>query len=111
MARMWVVARYEDEGEHDSLRNQADELRKEGESGFFFLLEDNNPILANSKRLAEYSYLLSLFLHTQPQYYDGESFILDIDSHQFSGDSEISQYVPLSFLHFGMVACPHLMIQ
>ena len=102
MARMWIVARYDDEGEKQNLKVEANELREEGHSNFFFLLDDENPLVKNPERLSEYSYLMSLFIHTEISDYYGSSFILDTNSNQFDEDSEISRFLPLSFLYFGM---------
>ncbi|WP_017299377.1 hypothetical protein [Nodosilinea nodulosa] len=91
MARMWIVVRYDDEGEHEGLRHRADQLIKEGQSNLFFLLEEQNPIIKNSKIVADYSYLMSLFIHTQNQDYYGQSFVLDFDSHQFNNGRDANK--------------------
>ena len=102
MARMWVVARYDDLGEIENLRQEAVEMRASGTSGFF-LLEDDHPIMANSKQLVEYSYLLSLLFHTEGQTYHGRSFVLDDATHQFEEDTESNRHVPLHFLTFAII--------
>lgn len=104
MARMWIVARYDDEGEEQNLKVAADELREEGRSNFFFLLDDENPLIKNSVHLSEYSYLMSLFIHTAIKDYYGSSFILDTNRSQFDEDSEVSRFLPLSFMYFGMAS-------
>jgi len=75
LAKMWVVARYDDEGQIQVLREEALELSEEGERGFF-LLEDDHPIVKNSKTLVNYSYLISLLIHMEGEEYFGKTFLL-----------------------------------
>ncbi len=82
MAKMWIVARYDDEGQHAYLEEEARRLREAGQFGFF-MLDENSPIERNSKQLVDYSYLLSLLTNTQDEDYTGLSFILDHSSNQF----------------------------
>ena len=100
MARMWVVARYDDEGQVEVERQQRKEYRDKGEA-VVALYEQEHPILKNSRRLAEYSYLLSLLTHTHPDEYTGYSFVLDSDPSQFGLD-EINTQLCLRFFMFGM---------
>ncbi len=76
LARMWIVARYNDEGLHETLRQEGKRLAEEGHVGFF-MLEDDNPIIKNSRQLLEYSHLISLLIHTSGELYEGKTFILD----------------------------------
>lgn len=46
LARMWIIARFDDEGEYERLRESAKEMREEGHFGFF-MLEKGNPIIDN----------------------------------------------------------------
>lgn len=100
IAKMWVIARYDDLGESEDLRNRKEELRGEGLTDFFFLLDDSNPIIANAKRLVHYSYLLSLFINTQNNY-DGSSFIANHETYSFD-PSEPYKYIPLFILNYGI---------
>lgn len=77
LARMWIVARYDDEGQHDAITQEGERLKEEGQRGFFFMLEEDNPILKKSRELLDYCHLVSLLIHTAQDYYEGRSFILD----------------------------------
>jgi DNA-binding helix-hairpin-helix protein with protein kinase domain len=72
LARMWIVARYDDEGTHAELKTATIELREKGDVGFF-LLEDDHPIISNSRKLTEFCHLISLLIHTQLDEYYGRS--------------------------------------
>lgn len=82
LARMWVVARYDDEGQHEAIQQEGKRLAEEGHVGFF-MLEDDNPIVKNSRQLVEFSHLVSLLVHTTDEFYEGRSFILDYDEDWF----------------------------
>ncbi len=79
IARMWIIARFDDEGEHEIMKNYMKELG-DNETPGFFMLEKGNPIIDNSENLISYCYLLSLLIHTDEEYYHGESFLLHHDS-------------------------------
>jgi len=81
LAKMWIVARYDDGGEHGALNKKVKELAEEGHYGLF-MLEDDNPIVKNSGQLLDYCHLFSLLIHTE-QDYEGRSFILDANSGWF----------------------------
>lgn len=98
MARTWVVARYDDEGQIEVTNRAHQERRDKGELGFF-LFEEEHPIIKNSRQLAEYSYLVSLLLHTQGEEYIGHSFILDSDPSQF-GEDESNWHLCREFVMF-----------
>lgn len=77
LARMWIIARYDDEGQHELL----DDIKEQqpDDRPYVILLQDEHPIVKNSKQLADYSFLLSLLVHTQGESYFGQSFILHSD--------------------------------
>lgn len=75
LAKMWIVARYDDEGQIQALREESTQLVEEGQLSFI-MLEDEHPIVKNSRILVNYSYLLSLLIHTEGLDYFGKSFIL-----------------------------------
>jgi hypothetical protein len=99
MARMWIVARYDDEGQIEAEREFRKQRREKGEIGFTIFGEDH-PILKNSRELAEYIHLLSLFAHTQQDDYAGYSFVLDSDPSQF-GEDKPNPRLGLAFFTFG----------
>lgn len=75
LAKMWIILRYNDEGEFQSLKEFKEEKDKEeGRAGFIMLGEDN-PILTNEKTANDFSYLLSLLINTDSNYFGG-SFLL-----------------------------------
>lgn len=73
IASMWVIARFDDEGETQFIKDELAKLSPLGEYHAF--LEDDNPIVRNSQRLVNYSYLLSLLAHSEADYYFGRCFI------------------------------------
>lgn len=101
MARMWIVARYDDEGQIEVERQRRKEYRDKGEL-VVALYEQEHPILRNSRRLVEYSYLLSLLTHTHDDY-TGYSFVLDSDPSQFGLD-EVNTKLCLYFFIFGLLS-------
>jgi hypothetical protein len=80
IARMWVVVRFNDEGQsqliHEGLQVLRDGLLERPQADkAYVLLEDDHPIVRNSERLINYSYLLSLLIHSEGDYYFGNCFI------------------------------------
>lgn len=100
MARIWVVARYDDEGQIKAIKDEHKKFAEEGKV-VVTLFEDDHPILKNSKRLTEYSSLLSLLIHTQGEHYPGYSFILDPDPSQF-GVNKPNERLHMRFVLFGL---------
>ena len=96
IAKTWIVARYDDEGEINALREARRKFQEEGEA-VVTILEDDHPILRNSNQLVEYSSLMSLLIHTQVGEYSGGSFILDPDTSQF-GANNPSQRLPIELM-------------
>jgi hypothetical protein len=82
LARMWVVARFDDEGSIKEIDSHFDDLKDndDGSSEFkgktLVMLNDDHPLIKNRDRLHEYCHLLSLFLHTEEDRYVGRSFLL-----------------------------------
>lgn len=74
IAGMWVILRYDDEGEMKELREIAEKEITE-ESPGFFLLDEHSPVEIASSRLVEYTYLLSLLV-TEGSEYFGENFLI-----------------------------------
>ncbi len=100
LASMWIVARYDDEGQIEVEKQNRRQWREKGEAVVTIFGEDH-PILKNSRELAEYSYLLSLLVHTQQDQYTGLSFILDSNPSQFGKDKPNSK-LGLAFFKFGL---------
>lgn len=98
LARMWIVARYDDKGLHEALRQEGKRLAKEGHIGFF-MLEDDHPIIKNSRQLLEYSHLISLLVHTTGELYEGRSFILDNNESWFQ-EMRPSHFACIQFFMF-----------
>lgn len=76
LARLWVFARYDDEGEiersNEKHRNIPDELK--GRS--LTLLNDDHPLVKNSSICADYCHLLSLLVHSEADgHYFGDAFL------------------------------------
>jgi hypothetical protein len=75
LAKMWIVLRYNDEGEFQSLKEYKEEKDKEEGRGGFIMLGEDSPILTNEKSANDFSYLLSLLINTDSDYFGG-SFLL-----------------------------------
>lgn len=74
LAKIWIIARFDDKNESEKLEKLRKEHSVEGEAGFF-LLEDDSPIIAGAKQLVDYSYLFSL-LFPKKQNVNRTSFLL-----------------------------------
>lgn len=102
LARMWIIARFDDEGEHERLRKSANEMREEGYVGFF-MLEKGNPIIDNWDNLVNYCYLLSLLFHSDHEFYHGESFLLHHYSYELQFP-KVDRFLNQSILYFGFMS-------
>ena len=69
-ARIWIVAKYDDEDVEKEHRRAAEQMRKDGQNGFF-LLEDDNPVIRNPTELQNYLSILSLLIHSQGADFSG----------------------------------------
>lgn len=105
LSKMWIIARFDDEGESERLAQIAKEERAQGHVGFF-LLEDENPILKNSNKLINYSHLLSLLIHNAPEEYTGGSFIAYNDIQRLKRP-KIDRSINQNIMFFCFMAYPH----
>lgn len=87
IASMWVIARFDDEGQTQFIKEELAKLSHLGK--YEALLEDDNPIVINSSRLINYSYLLSLLAHSEADNYFGRCFIPE--PNQGIGDEPIEK--------------------
>jgi hypothetical protein len=60
LAKMWIIARFNDGGELEKLQKHHSELIEKGEKGWFTILDSDNPIMKNSQRLVDYSFLFNI---------------------------------------------------
>lgn len=100
LAKMWVIARYDDKGLGDELREEHKKMRAQGTHSFF-LLDDDHPLITRPIALANYCSLLSLLVNTERNDYYGRQILLD--------DEEIDLQQPVKrvwqeFLMFGIAA-------
>jgi len=75
LASIWIVARYDDEGESERLRSLHLRMRAEGPLTFS-LLDDESPIVKGENIVCNYSYLLSLLIHAEGDSYHGRGFTI-----------------------------------
>ena len=77
LAKMWIVLRYNDEGQFESLRTYKEEKDKEEErkGKSLIILDEESPILINEKSANDFSHLLSLIINTEEGFFGG-SFLL-----------------------------------
>ena len=102
LTRMWIIARYDDEGEHEELKRIAEDSRKQGESGFF-MLGTENPIVRNSENLIGYCCLLSLLVEKENESYYGYSFLIQHDSDSIQ-TPRINRFLNKSVVFLGFMA-------
>jgi len=84
LAKLWIVARYDDEGVKKELQQSAEQMRKDGQLGFF-LLEDDNPIIRNSTRLRNYLSLVSLLVHSEGDGFFGNPILISSNDFPMPG--------------------------
>ena len=53
-------------------------MYEQGKVGFF-MLDDDHPIIENSRKLADYCHLMSLLIHSQKEEYFGYDFLIESD--------------------------------
>lgn len=85
LARMWVIARYDDEGQIKALKRDSRERKKQRTEGSVTFLLDEHPIIKNSYQLTGMCHLISLLTNPE-ELKSGHSFILDYDHDWFSKD-------------------------
>lgn len=100
LAKMWVIARYDDKGLGDELREEHKKMRDKGTNGFF-LLDDNHPLITRPEALANYCSLLSLLVNTERNDYFGRQILLDDES---IDPQEPVKKIWQEFLMFGVAA-------
>lgn len=74
LASIWVVARFDDDGLGESLRQEHDTMNEKGMHGFF-LLEDDHPLVMKPDLLGNFCCLLSLLIHTESNSYFGRTLL------------------------------------
>jgi len=84
LAKLWIVARYDDEGVMKELQESSDQMRKDGRFGLI-LLEDDNPIIKNSMKLRNYLSLLSLLIHSEGNDFFGSPVLVSSNDFPMPG--------------------------
>jgi hypothetical protein len=74
-ARLWLIARYDDEGQSNILQRTSKKMKKAGKVGLV-ILEDEHPIIRNSTYLRNYLSLLTLLIHTEGDDYIGRPILI-----------------------------------
>ena len=105
ISKMWIIARFDDDGELERMKKFANEQRELGNKGIF-LLEDNHPIVDNSKKLQNYSHLISLLINNDFEEYMGGSFIQYHHVEEFEY-REIDKHVIGNIFSFCLMAGRH----
>lgn len=100
LAKMWVIARYNDEGELDNIKEQYELIRKENIPALI-MIDDKSPISRNSKLMKDYCCLLSLLINTDKSGYSGQSFLMDTNHYKpFPSSKESFHRVFTMFMVF-----------
>jgi hypothetical protein len=76
LASIWVVARYDDQGEAKRLSRFHKRMRAKGEPTFS-ILDEEHPIVKGQALVSDYAYLLSLLVNSEGDGYYGRGFIID----------------------------------
>ncbi|MBB3697627.1 hypothetical protein KMW28_05535 [Flammeovirga yaeyamensis] len=80
MARMWIIARFDDEGESEKLHQYNEKIKMDyPEEKYFMIIDNKNPSIRNSKVLLDYSYLLTFLYHSDKENFANQSFIVQKD--------------------------------
>lgn len=98
LARITVLAYFDDEGEVSRISNELKSQKAAGEENIVVVLDNDHPIEANSKKLANYSFLLSLLSHSDGKEYNGLNFIIGSDR---IGLEEPPRFLILNYFMFG----------
>lgn len=104
VAKIFVIIRYDDEGEIEKIKKMNFEMRKKGEKGFV-MLEDEHPIIKNSNNTISLTYLLSLLSCEKNEDLIVKSFILhknehDIQGFKFDKNLNLSLFYSLLYYQF-----------
>lgn len=102
LAKMWIIARFDDEGEHQKLQEEHNKMKEDGNIGFF-MLGDDNPIIQNSDNLINFSYLLSILINNGQDEYYGKSFILHNNVDRLR-EPKIDSHINTTILMFSFMA-------
>ncbi|PTX63055.1 hypothetical protein C8N46_102456 [Kordia periserrulae] len=102
LAKLWVIGRFDDNGQYESMKTTYQEMSEQQQRGFF-MLDKGNPIINNSNNLINFSYLISLLLYTEKSDYYGKSFFLH-DSDISSQELKIDRHLNLVVLNFGFIS-------
>lgn len=77
IARMWVICRYDDKGEHQKMQKLHEEMREQGELGFF-MLDDDSIITKQENILKSYCHILSILLNDSKDYFGGTFLLAEV---------------------------------
>lgn len=77
LARMMVVARFDDEGSLAAIRALREQAASHERHLEFLLLEDDHPLVANDRALDAFCALASLLVHSEGREYYGRTFLYD----------------------------------
>jgi hypothetical protein len=83
LAKIWIVARYDDEGTEKKLKHLQRQSLKKGQKSLF-LLEDEHPIISNSNKLWNYLSLLSLLIHSKGNSFIGNPILINSNNNFIS---------------------------
>lgn len=87
LAKMWIIARYDDKGEFQRLKAIRNEMISKDQIGII-LLEDDNPIEIAKKNLINFFSLVSLLSHSEVDEYYGRQMLSDNEI------SDMERHVP-----------------
>lgn len=102
IARMWMVARFDDEEQIKQMQELSKEFDKSDNPGFF-MFEKGNPIIDNCEKTVNLSYLYSLLIHKDFEYYHGQSFILHHHSYEIQFP-KINKSLNNAVMYFGLLS-------
>jgi hypothetical protein len=97
LASIWIVARFDNDGLGESLRQEYDTMNEKGMPGII-LLEEDHPLVVRTDLLGNFCCLLSLLIHTESNSYFGSTLLA---RHEVIDLRQPSLQIQQDFLMFG----------
>lgn len=76
LAKMTIILKFDYSSAKEAYLKDCKEFKEKHILGFV-LLDNNNPLISNSKKAINFSFLLSLLFHTEEEGYDGRNFLIN----------------------------------
>lgn len=107
LSKMWIIARFDDEGALLELKKQREELESTGETGWFTILDSNHPIPKKSKRLVDYSHLLTMLCRSREDEFSNTFSFLLHDNREELREPKIDNELNMFLFLWSLMAYPY----